>query len=68
MKADGIFQPIWLALKRATRVNRRKNVKRVKQNIASLTLTVKRKPGPVRAARQNLLPAHWQAVNHWMIS
>jgi DNA-binding transcriptional MerR regulator len=66
MKADGI-SPICWVLNWRRRVSQRKSVSRVKQNIALLTRTVKRKRGPARAARRSLLPARWQTVNHWMI-
>lgn len=67
MKADGISPSDLLGVELAHAGKSAKNVSRVKQNIALLTRTVKRKRGPVRAARRSLLPMRWKTANHWMI-
>ena len=45
-----------------------KNASRVRRNINSLMLTVKLKPGPVRAVHRSQLLRRWQKVNLSTIS
>ncbi len=68
MKADGInpeeFWVIALLLHHALV----KNASRVRRNINSPMLTVKLKPGPVRAVHRSQLLRRWQKVNLSTIS
>lgn len=67
MKADGINPEELLGNSSAAAPRAGKN-SRVRRNINSLMLTVKLKPGPVRAVHRSQLLRRWQKVNLSTIS
>lgn len=68
MKADGINPEELLGNSSAAAPRAGKNASRVRQNINSLMLTVKLKPGPVRAVHRSQSLRRWQKVNLSTIS
>ncbi len=68
MKADGINPEELLGNSSAAAPRAGKNASRVRQNINSPMLTVKLKPGPVRAVHRSQSLRRWQKVNLSTIS
>ncbi|EGR62715.1 DNA-binding protein [Escherichia coli] len=68
MKADGINPEELLGNSSAAAPRAGKNASRVRRNINSPMLTVKLKPGPVRAVHRSQLLRRWQKVNLSTIS
>lgn len=68
MKADGINPEELLGNSSAAAPRAGKNASRVRRNINSLMLTVKLKPGPVRAVHRSQSLRRWQKVNLSTIS
>lgn len=63
MKADGINPEELLGNSSAAAPRAGKNASRVRRNINSSMLTVKLKPGPVRAVHRSQSLRRWQKVN-----
>ncbi len=63
MKADGINPEELLGNSSAAAPRAGKNASRVRRNINSPMLTVKLKPGPVRAVHRSQSLRRWQKVN-----
>ena len=68
MKADGINPKSYWVIALLLHHALVKNASRVRRNINSLMLTVKLKPGPVRAVHRSQLLRRWQKVNLSTIS
>lgn len=68
MKADGINPEELLGNSSAAAPRAGKNASRVRRNINSSMLTVKLKPGPVRAVHRSQSLRRWQKVNLSTIS
>lgn len=68
MKADGINPEELLGNSSALAPRAGKNASRVRRNINSPMLTVKLKPGPVRAVHRSQSLRRWQKVNLSTIS
>lgn len=68
MKADGINPEELLGNNSAAAPRAGKNASRVRRNINSPMLTVKLKPGPVRAVHRSQSLRRWQKVNLSTIS
>lgn len=68
MKADGINPEELLGNSSAAAPRAGKNASRVRRNINSSMLTVKLKPGPVRAVPESQSLRRWQKVNLSTIS
>lgn len=68
MKADGINPEELLGDSSAAAPRAGKNASRVRRNINSSMLTVKLKPGPVRAVHRSQSLRRWQKVNLSTIS
>ncbi len=68
MKADGINPEELLGNSSAAAPRAGKNASRVRRNINSPMLTVKLKPGPVRAVHRSQSLRRWQKVNLSTIS
>lgn len=68
MKADGINRKSYWVIALLLHHALVKNASRVRRNINSPMLTVKLKPGPVRAVHRSQLLRRWQKVNLSTIS